>query len=523
MIQHGNPPYLECSSKGDKRLSAFSARIRSRNNQSIEEIYQAAKIFSDGATGLNWRMAKGRNAINQDEVRKLYSQLWDEYIKENPELIAVIKNASGLSDMFGQAGRACQATELWRIREEYREKENQISSTGSIRIGNKRVGALNKPEPGEIAIDVDRNNPILGNKYILRNHLDDRERNQVISLFRADYIEDWNKNGPMRKETERIANMAATGKKIILMCWCSGSPMNKPCHADIIKEKIDEILIKENNKKINYEVDKPTYINNAQQNPNEEYIKKKALNFIFPDEITDNQNIFYTGIGWRDTPTEICDAMTLIAAALEKKGYILRSGGANGSDHAFQSGLTDPQNGRIFIPWIGFQNKDGLVKNGLLIKKERLDQATEIASKFHPHWDKLSQGPKTLHTRNVPQVLGENLDTPSRAIICYTKDGKFSGGTGQALRIAHHYKIPIINLHNKLNLKLLTQHLGINLPNLKENNRSEHSSKSVSNEGKAESPSQIKNLNPFDQIEENPIIEMRLKPRTQIRRHEMEM
>lgn len=47
MIKHGFAPFLECSTKGDRRFSAFCAHIRSRNNQSIEEIYQAAKIFDD--------------------------------------------------------------------------------------------------------------------------------------------------------------------------------------------------------------------------------------------------------------------------------------------------------------------------------------------------------------------------------------------------------------------------------------------------------------------------------------------
>lgn len=116
MIQHGTAPFLECSSKGDRRLSAFSARIRRRGGRSIEEIYQAAKIFADGSTGLTWREAKGKRAVNAAEVRALYGVLWDEYIAENPQLLAVIKSASGLQDLFGQAGHACQATELWRIR-----------------------------------------------------------------------------------------------------------------------------------------------------------------------------------------------------------------------------------------------------------------------------------------------------------------------------------------------------------------------------------------------------------------------
>lgn len=116
MISHGRAPFLECSSKGDKRFSAFYARIKARGNSTIETIYQASKVFEDGRTNLGWRDAKGRRPINIEEVRLVYSQLWDEYIAENPELLQVIKDASGLSDIFGQPGHACQATELWRIR-----------------------------------------------------------------------------------------------------------------------------------------------------------------------------------------------------------------------------------------------------------------------------------------------------------------------------------------------------------------------------------------------------------------------
>ncbi|WP_293811287.1 hypothetical protein [uncultured Bosea sp.] len=116
MIQHGTAPFLECSSRGDRRLSAFSARIRRRGGRSIEELYQAAKVFEDGSTGLSWREAKGKRAVNAAEVRVLYGVLWDEYVAENPQLLAVITEASGLQDLFGQAGHACQATELWRIR-----------------------------------------------------------------------------------------------------------------------------------------------------------------------------------------------------------------------------------------------------------------------------------------------------------------------------------------------------------------------------------------------------------------------
>lgn len=114
MLRYGEAPYLECSSKGDKRLSSFHARVR---NKSIEERYQAYKVFEDGSTGLSWREAKGKKPVNIDECRKYYSLLWDEYIEANPELKEVLKKATGLSDIFGQEGHACQAEELWRIKQ----------------------------------------------------------------------------------------------------------------------------------------------------------------------------------------------------------------------------------------------------------------------------------------------------------------------------------------------------------------------------------------------------------------------
>ena len=114
MIRHGQPPYLECSSRGDHRFSAFYARI---DGISIETRYQAAKVFAAGKTNLKWQAAKGRCPINIEFCRDLYSRLWDQYIADHPELVPVLQSATGLSDMFGQPGHVCQATELWRIKQ----------------------------------------------------------------------------------------------------------------------------------------------------------------------------------------------------------------------------------------------------------------------------------------------------------------------------------------------------------------------------------------------------------------------
>src|SRR5271155_592469 len=55
----------------------------------------------------------------------------------------------------------------------------------SIRLGNKRAGAPGKPGPGEIAVDIDRKNRVLGNPFVLHHPTDAAARNDVIERFRA--------------------------------------------------------------------------------------------------------------------------------------------------------------------------------------------------------------------------------------------------------------------------------------------------------------------------------------------------
>jgi len=58
MTIYGRAPFLECSSRGDKRFSAFYARV---NGCSIEEQYQAAKIFRDAAQDFIGRRRRDAN------------------------------------------------------------------------------------------------------------------------------------------------------------------------------------------------------------------------------------------------------------------------------------------------------------------------------------------------------------------------------------------------------------------------------------------------------------------------------
>ena len=112
MVKHGKAPFLECSSRGDKRFSAFCAHV---NGKTIESQYQAAKVFADGSTGLHWRQAKGRKAVNQAEVAKLYDALWRQYLNEHPSYLEFLQKQPGLIDTFGRPGCVCQATTLWKL------------------------------------------------------------------------------------------------------------------------------------------------------------------------------------------------------------------------------------------------------------------------------------------------------------------------------------------------------------------------------------------------------------------------
>ena len=147
---------------------------------------------------------------------------------------------------------------------------------------------------------------------------------------------------------------------------------------------------------------------------------------------------YYTGIGSRNTPPNILLLMSKIAIFLSENNYILRSGGASGADSSFSKNIDDNKK-QIFLPWKGFNNNYNH-------KYSITEAALKMAEEFHPAWDKCSPGAKKLHSRNCYQVLGYDLKTPSKFVICWTKNGKLVGGTGTSLRIAQKYNIKIYNL-----------------------------------------------------------------------------
>ena len=152
----------------------------------------------------------------------------------------------------------------------------------------------------------------------------------------------------------------------------------------------------------------------------------------------------YTGISSRETPGEILSLFKKLATYLAKQSYVLRSGGAKGADIAFETGC-DKANGKkeIYVPWRNFEGSNST----LIVSNNQSTKPYTIAQQFHPYWHNLSQGARKLQARNTHQILGYDLDNPvfSNFVICWTKSGRGQGGTGQAIRIAKHYNIPVFD------------------------------------------------------------------------------
>lgn len=172
---------------------------------------------------------------------------------------------------------------------------------------------------------------------------------------------------------------------------------------------------------------------------------------------------YLTGVGSRDITQEEGERLKLIAYTLGRKGYLLRSGGAKGSDTCFEEVYSDKGfRKEIYLPWNGF---NGLYKgdDNFILNDYR---AEEIASGIHPYWSNLSQGAKKLHSRNTYQVLGGGLDAPSNVLVCcsdYDKDGIVKGGTRTAWLLAKSYSIPCFNIRDGEQLELLLSILKVSM------------------------------------------------------------
>ena len=157
----------------------------------------------------------------------------------------------------------------------------------------------------------------------------------------------------------------------------------------------------------------------------------------------------YAGVGSRETPPHVLDAMEHIARTLATDGWLLRSGGAHGADQAFESGCEEsglkPRPAEVWVPWSGYNSYAGHVLRGPAARA-----ADAIAARLHPAWHRCGRGARLLHARNAAIVLGGGVggagEDPVDAVVCWTRTGGPDGGTGMAIRIAEARGIPVVNL-----------------------------------------------------------------------------
>jgi hypothetical protein len=161
----------------------------------------------------------------------------------------------------------------------------------------------------------------------------------------------------------------------------------------------------------------------------------------------------YAGIGSRETPRETLRSIEAIATRLARQGWTLRTGMSPGADQAFyRAARAGGGRAELYLPWPGFEAGAWSGGERVRVLERPAEEAYELAARFHPDWDGVSADSRHLLARDGHQVLGPDLASPARLVVCWTPDGDRdgtgprSGGTGQALRIAHHWGVPVLNL-----------------------------------------------------------------------------
>lgn len=149
-----------------------------------------------------------------------------------------------------------------------------------------------------------------------------------------------------------------------------------------------------------------------------------------------------TMVGSREAPQYICDLFTELGIEVRERGWWARSGHAPGIDYAAELGAKDRC--IVYLPWTGFNRESPVL--GTASSQPLRDEVLKIVYKHEPYAKDLSDGVKLIKSRNVYQVLGVDLQSPSDVVVCWTEEGEVVGGTGLAIKIAERKGIPVINV-----------------------------------------------------------------------------
>ncbi len=169
-------------------------------------------------------------------------------------------------------------------------------------------------------------------------------------------------------------------------------------------------------------------------------------------------------IGARDCPwPEVQYLADKVGYWLGKLNWAFRSGKAKGLDSWFEAGFkkSGSKNYTIYLPENNF---NGGVYDGVHYFDATLfdtyEMAKMISKKYHPNWGKLNSFGVKAMTRNYYQMFGHEDVSPKTClpslIFCWTEKlqidnenrvSNANGGTGQAIRMGYHNRVPIIHFN----------------------------------------------------------------------------
>ncbi|MDE0407588.1 MAG: DUF4326 domain-containing protein [Alphaproteobacteria bacterium] len=242
-----------------------------------------------------------------------------------------------------------------------------------------------------------------GNPFLIGRH---GGREEVIERYRA-WL--WNK---LESGEIPLAKLAAlNGKK--LACWCHP----QPCHGDVLAKAA-----------------RWAHSRVAADMTQQTGSAVEAVRGAVPT---------YAGVGARKTPERVLEQLRDMATNLAAGGWHLRTGGAKGADDAFARAVATERR-TVFIPWHGYNGWSG--PEGRALTAGELQALRATAAPHHPAWQNCAPRVRDLHARNVAILLGADMREPVNAMVCWTENGRIQGGTGMAVRLAQHYRIPVLNL-----------------------------------------------------------------------------
>lgn len=154
----------------------------------------------------------------------------------------------------------------------------------------------------------------------------------------------------------------------------------------------------------------------------------------------------YAAISNDNAPPHVVEQFKKIVLDMEARGYTMRTSGNKGVEEIIESLVSSKE---VHVAWKGFNQRE--------TQFTRVDKAAiELVGTLHPAFNDLKDSVKTIIARYAHVILGKDLKSPVRCVVCWTEDGAESakektaktGYCGTPIQIASNARVPIFNLKN---------------------------------------------------------------------------